>query len=93
VGLGELDVCSNVQIGFPLRFRSSETLLTLGPEFSVTSVVDWSPDGRYVSYYAPNAKKGKGENWIVPLFGDRKPFQVAPVAASQYDGNFSPDGH
>ena len=29
----------------------------------------------------------------LPLFGDKKPFQVAPVAADQLDGNFSPDGH
>ncbi len=32
-------------------------------------------------------------NWVLPLFGDKKPFQPAPVAGSQYDGNFSPDGH
>ncbi len=70
-----------------------ETLLTLKAEFPYASVVDWSPDGRYLSYYAFNSKKGRGENWILPLFGDRKPFQVAPVDASQYDGNFSPDGH
>jgi hypothetical protein len=72
---------------------SGETLATLEPEFPYASVVDWSPDGRYLSYYAFNTKKGRGENWILPLFGDRKPFQVAEVGASQYDGNFSPDGH
>ena len=72
---------------------SEETLITLDSEFPYASVVDWSPDGRYISYYAFNTKKGRGENWIVPLLGDRKPFQVAPVDASQYDGNFSPDGH
>jgi serine/threonine protein kinase len=72
---------------------AEETLITLGSEFPYASVVDWSPDGRYLSYYAFNMKKARGENWIVPLFGDRKPFQVAPVGASQYDGNFSPDGH
>jgi hypothetical protein len=72
---------------------SEESLITLGSDFPYASVVDWSPDGRYLSYYAFNAKKGQGENWIVPLFGDRKPFQVAPVGAAQYDGNFSPDGH
>jgi eukaryotic-like serine/threonine-protein kinase len=70
---------------------SGETLATLEPEFPYASVVDWSPDGRYLSYYAFNTKKGRGENWILPPFGDRKPFQVAEVGASQY-GNFSPDG-
>ena len=72
---------------------SEETLITLGSEFPYASAVDWSPDGRYVSYYTFNTKRAQGENWIVPMFGDRKPFQVAPVGASQYDGNFSPDGH
>ena len=72
---------------------AEESLLTLGPGFSGASVVDWSPDGRYISYYAFNTTEARGENWILPLFGERKPFQVAPVSAAQYDGNFSPDGH
>jgi dipeptidyl aminopeptidase/acylaminoacyl peptidase len=72
---------------------AEETLLTVGPEFASASVVDWSPDGRYVSYDAFNIDKGSMANWSVPLFGDKKPFQPAPVAGNQYDGNFSPDGH
>jgi hypothetical protein len=50
-------------------------------------VVDWSPDGRYLSYGRFNIKQARRENWT-------KPLQCAPVAGgSQYDGNFSPDGH
>ena len=71
-----------------------ETLLTLGPEISTASVVDWSPDSRYLSYDAYNIEQGRRAHWILPLFGDRKPFQCAPVVGGdQYDGNFSPDGH
>jgi Tol biopolymer transport system component len=70
-----------------------ETLLTLGPNFSVASEENWSPDGRYISYYTFNNKDGRGETWVLPLFGDRKPFQPAAVTADQYDGQFSPDGH
>ncbi|MEY2413317.1 MAG: eukaryotic-like serine/threonine-protein kinase [Acidobacteriaceae bacterium] len=71
-----------------------ETLLSAGPEVGVTQVVDWSPDGRYLSYDAFDIKKGRRGNWTLPLFGDRKPFAPAPIAAGdQYDGNFSPDGH
>jgi hypothetical protein len=56
--------------------------------------VDWSPDGRYLSYDAHNLNEGHLAQWILPLFGDRKPFRCAPVVGgSQYDGNFSPDGH
>jgi eukaryotic-like serine/threonine-protein kinase len=72
---------------------AEETLLTLGPEISSGSVVDWSPDGRYLSYDVFDINKGSMANWGVPLFGDKKPFQPAPVAGNQYDGNFSPDGH
>jgi eukaryotic-like serine/threonine-protein kinase len=73
---------------------AEETLLTLGPEISKATVVDWSPDGRYLSYDAYNLKEGRRVHWILPQFGDRKPFQCAPaVAGNQYDGNFSPDGH
>jgi Tol biopolymer transport system component len=73
---------------------AEETLLTLGPEISAAMVVDWSPDGRYLSYDAYNLNEGRRALWILPLFGDRKSFQCAPsVAGNQFDGNFSPDGH
>ena len=73
---------------------AEETLLTLGPEISAASVVDWSPDGRYLSFDVFNINQGRRANWILPLFGDKKPFQCAPVVGgNQYDGNFSPDGH
>jgi len=72
---------------------AEETLFTLGADAAHANVVDWSPDGRYLSYDIFNLKSARFENWILPLFGERKPFQVAPVAAYQFDGNFSPDGH
>ena len=73
---------------------AEDTLLTQGPEISASSVVDWSPDGRYLSFDAFNINQGRRAHWILPLFGDRKPFQCAPVVGgNQYDGNFSPDGH
>lgn len=73
---------------------AEETLLSAGPEIALMQVVDWSPDGRYLSYDAFDINKGRRENWSLPLFGNRKPFAPAPIAAgNQYDGNFSPDGH
>jgi eukaryotic-like serine/threonine-protein kinase len=73
---------------------AEETLLTLGPEITSGSVVDWSPDGRYLSYDVFDINQRRMAHWILPLFGDKKPFQCAPVVGgSQYDGNFSPDGH
>jgi Tol biopolymer transport system component len=56
------------------------------------AVVDWSPDGHYLSFDAFNTTEGHEENWILPLTGDKKPFQVVHTDAGAYDGNFSPDG-
>ena len=55
---------------------------------------DWSPDGRYLAVQMrKRAGVTTGEDiWMVPLFGDRKPF---PFLASEFDetgGSFSPDG-
>ncbi|MBZ5594925.1 MAG: serine/threonine-protein kinase [Acidobacteriia bacterium] len=72
---------------------AEETLFTLGPDAAGANVVDWSSDGRYLSYDIFSLKTALMENWILPLFGERKPFQVASVPAYQFDGNFSPDGH
>ncbi len=45
-------------------------------------------DGRYLSYDAYNLKEGRRALWILPLFGDRKPFQCAPaVAGNQAAGS------
>jgi Tol biopolymer transport system component len=72
---------------------SEETLLTMGPEIRVADTVDWSRDGRYLSFDSEDKTTGRFANWVLPLFGDRKPFRPAPVDANQFDGNFSPDGH
>ena len=85
-----------VVIGRKLADGSSEeeTLLTLPPEYQYGSTVDWSPDGRYLSYDCYNTKENHWEMWILPLFADRKPFRPVPSnSESQYDGNFSRDGH
>jgi len=70
--------------------------MTFGPFWKGWSV--WSPDGKYIAYGVKafnvfNINQGRRANWILPLFGDKKPFQCAPVVGgNQYDGNFSPDG-
>jgi Tol biopolymer transport system component len=41
------------------------------------------------------SKEGVYSNWILPLTGDRKPFQppaASHMTVSQYDGRFSSDG-
>jgi len=67
-----------------------ETLLQGGGDICPKS---WSPDGRYLAYETlAAAARTKSDIWILPLFGDRKPF---PFLATQFDeqfSQFSPDG-
>ena len=67
---------------------AEETLLTQGPEISASSVVDWSPDGRYLSFDAFDINQGRRAQWILPLFGDRKPFQYALVVGGNVRWKF-----
>ena len=70
----------------------TETPLVVNAE--VKSTTSWSPDGRYIAYDSINFNaKRRTDIWIVPLFGDRKPF---PFRATEFDetgAQFSPDGH
>ena len=50
----------------------------------------WSPDGRFLLY--ENVQGTAGDLWVLPLFGDGKPFFFLQTAANEYDGQFSPDG-
>jgi serine/threonine protein kinase len=81
---------------------AEEPIFTFAAGDIVGAIIDWSPDGRYLSYNGASFNgAGKQERirevyrntlWIVPLSGNRKPFQAASGEASQFNGNFSPDG-
>ena len=47
--------------------------------------MSWSPDGRYLVYWTPG-----NIQWILPLTGDRKPFQLS--AGPTTHAQISPDG-
>src|ERR1041385_2215439 len=53
--------------------------------------LDWSSDGRYILYESENTKT-KGDLWIFPMGGDKKPFPFVQTEALEYTGRFSPDG-
>jgi serine/threonine protein kinase len=53
------------------------------------SVNDWSSDGRYVVY---DDTGGPTSVWILPLFGDRKPFPFVQGAYDARQARFSPNG-
>jgi len=52
---------------------------------------DWTRDGRYLIFN--RGQIGSQHVWILPLFGDRKPFALFPNATYDHaDGRVSPDG-
>jgi Tol biopolymer transport system component/tRNA A-37 threonylcarbamoyl transferase component Bud32 len=51
----------------------------------------WSSDGRYLLYHQ-NTATGTIDLWVLPLFGDRKPFPFLETPFIEYRAKFSPDG-
>ena len=53
---------------------------------------DWSRDGKYMLYTSV-APKGKTNTdvWVLPLFGDRKPFPYLQTQFMEFSAAFSPD--
>jgi serine/threonine protein kinase/Tol biopolymer transport system component len=52
---------------------------------------DWSPNGRFLLYTQLDPKTG-ADLWVLPLFGERKPFPYGHTGFVESWGQFSPDG-
>ena len=52
---------------------------------------DWSRDGKYILYILLDPKTGV-DIWVLPLFGDRKPFPYLQTKFHEGNAAFSPDG-
>ncbi|HEV1995402.1 MAG TPA: protein kinase [Candidatus Acidoferrum sp.] len=52
---------------------------------------DWSADGRFIAY-SVSVGKSKIEVWILPRFGERKPYIFLQGDFNMGEGRFSPDG-
>ena len=54
---------------------------------------DWSRDGKYIALTFSDWKRQTNNGiWVLPLFGDRKPFRYLPSQFNESDAVFSPDG-
>jgi hypothetical protein len=66
--------------------------LLIADEFQ-KNPVSWSPDSRFILYITTRGTTGNGANlWVLPLFGDRKPFPFHQSPYAEVAGQFSPDG-
>jgi Tol biopolymer transport system component len=52
--------------------------------------IDWSPDGRFI-LFGVGATGATADLWVLPLFGDRKPFPFLQTPFGEVPGRFSPD--
>jgi Tol biopolymer transport system component len=52
----------------------------------------WSRDGRFIAYTLAGSFPRTSDVWVLPLFGDRKPFPLAQSAFLESTALFSPDG-
>ena len=53
---------------------------------------DWSADGQFI-LYGELGPATAADIWVLPLFGDRKPFPFLQTSFVENSGRFSPDGH
>jgi len=66
----------------------AELLLSSG---NTDHPTDWARDGKYI--VLNRGPLGAQQIWILPTFGDRKPFRLLPNASYDHsDGRVSPDG-
>ena len=52
----------------------------------------WSADGRFIAYTLMGSFPLTSDVWVLPLFGDRKPFPLIQTEFLEDSGVFSPDG-
>jgi eukaryotic-like serine/threonine-protein kinase len=65
-----------------------ELLLSSG---NLDHPTDWTRDSRYIVFN--RGQTGSRRIWVMPMFGDRKPFPLFPNATYEhFDGRVSPDG-
>ena len=89
----QLAFTSNQQASISIKNvadSSPEQTLLSSPNPVYQGITDWSRDGRYLMY-----EQGPGLNvqlWVMPMFGDRKPFQYTNSSLQERGGVFSPDG-
>lgn len=74
----------------PSNGAGVETQIFPSPHEGLMIPQDWSPDGRFL-VFSDQPPQRRGNLWMLPQFGDRRPVQVSQSEASR-NARFSPDG-
>ena len=69
-----------------------DELLHAGPPNTTSIPTDWSADGRFIAFNRSSTGSGFGDIWVMPTFGDRKPYPIVATTANESNASFSPDG-
>jgi Tol biopolymer transport system component/predicted Ser/Thr protein kinase len=75
----------------PANGMGQEELLLQG-DSTARNPFDWSPDGKSLLFGVGDSTS-KGQIWVLPLAGDRKPVPVTQDTFVAASAKFSPDGH
>jgi Tol biopolymer transport system component len=71
--------------------RPSESTSLLKAQYPAIPT-DWSPDGRFLLYDTIRETGYDTDIFVLPLFGDKKPFPFLQTQFSEGGARFSPDG-
>lgn len=83
------DITSNSTLRIKDFEDAGEGETPLEPGFHMPN--DWSMDGRFI-IYTQNPPTTNFDLWVLPLFGDRKPFPFLQTPFTEGGARFSPDG-
>jgi eukaryotic-like serine/threonine-protein kinase len=56
----------------------------------VTNGMDWSSDGKFIIFESSDPQTG-ANLWVLPLFGEMKPYVILQTEFNETHGRFSPD--
>jgi Tol biopolymer transport system component len=72
---------------------ADESVLERSTNTGGIAASSWSADGRFIAYTHSAAFPLRSDVWVLPLFGDRKPFPLTRTDNFlETSGAFSPDG-
>ena len=88
-GAGNADVLLNLYKKPATGVGNPEMLLQTDLAKEAT---DWSRDGGFIIFHVFD-QKNASDIWILPLFGDGKPYPFLQTQFEESQAHFSPDGH